>query len=153
MENAGLHTPFEAKSSAIEGNKEVGALSALTLVSGFPSMSKSSICWDPLDTRREVSPLYTVLQCWAFRSRRSTLTLVSNPRQVEERKERSFIYLFVFPSRLCQSMGESVTVLNLGEGMRDITARVRGSNGSVEGEHQTQSVEWLHETYELVSRT
>ena len=50
--NAGLYTPCEAKSDAIKRNKEVGALSALTLVSGFPSTHKTSVCRDPLDTRQ-----------------------------------------------------------------------------------------------------
>ena len=38
-------------------------------------------------------------------------------------------------------------MLNLSDIIAGYTTR--GSKGSVEDEHQTQSVEWLHETYEL----
>ena len=43
----------------------------------------------------------------------------------------------------------SGTVLNLSDVIGGFTTR--GGKGSVEDEHQTQSVEWLHETYEPVS--
>ena len=78
------------------------------------------------------------------------------PQQVLSTRTRSrkngknvhlFIYLFFHQNHINRLVGG--TVLNLSDVIGGFTTR--GSKGSVEDEHQTQSVEWLHETYEPVS--
>jgi len=73
-------------------------------------------------------------------------------RGPKERKERSFIYLIFFiPIGIMSHRCVSGTVLNLSDVIGSLT--MGGNNGSVEDERQAQSVEWLQETYEPVSRT